>query len=132
MGQLIAIIKQTEGRISMSTFITNMINYMQNYLPMQSGFELFDTQAFLLLSSDTKAFAPVGRELIDVRPDISYVLLALLEQRMNIVGKRKPNARCDAYSRRYCQSPDDENVPHNRPGLGAHLQTVSVFVRLLP
>jgi hypothetical protein len=44
---------------------------MQKYLPMQSAFELFDTQVFPLLSSDTKAFAPVGRELIDLRPDIS-------------------------------------------------------------
>jgi hypothetical protein len=50
---------------------------------------------------------------------------------MNIVGQCMPNARCDAYSRRYCQSLDGENVPHNRPDLGAHLQTVSVFVRLL-
>ena len=71
MGQLIAVIKQTEGQRSMSMFIMNMINYIQKYLPMQSAFELFDTQAFPLLSSDTKAFAPVGRELIDLRPDIS-------------------------------------------------------------
>jgi hypothetical protein len=71
MGQLIAVIKQTEGQRSISMFIMNMIHYIQKYLPIQSAFELFDTQAFPLLSSDTKAFAPVGRELINVRPDIS-------------------------------------------------------------
>jgi len=102
-------------------FIMN-IQYMQRYLPLQFAFKLFETRAFPLLSSDPNAFAQVRRELINACLDIVQFLPVLPEQRTNIVGKGVPNVHHNACSRCCGQCLD------NRPGLGAHLRMVSVFV----
>ena len=131
------------------------IHCVQRHLPTRFAFELFETRAFPLLGGNTNTFTLVMGEVIDVLVEMSQILLALLEQCTNIVGQGLPNANCDACSRCcgqyldedivgqdlpkarfdacsrcYSQYFDGEDVPHNRPGLGAHLPAGSVSVSL--
>lgn len=91
-------------------------------------FELFETRASPFLGRDMKLFEPVSGELLDSRLDFFQFLPAPFERRTRTIAPDVIEVGCGACGRYCSQCLDVGKVPHDRPALGAHLQTVSVLV----